>query len=254
MATSVKPRIRVREATPADVPAMVDIHYDAFGPDVINQLLFPGGVTQDARDKLSLTFFPPAVPGAKPGPETTYMVAELLPEGVPDGGPGEVVAFAKWVLFREQRPEEEWNTPRVVTAEMLGEGSNPEVFNSFIGAMHMAKVEQAKGDPYLYLNVLATTPKYQRLGAGSALLRWGTELADRLGLPSYLEASPYGYPAYKRHSYQDLVVIDFEITKTWGLAKLESWNWGHNCAVALGGALADGSFRAIIMKRPFKSA
>lgn len=112
--TKVDP-IRQLQSNPASAPvrAMVDIYYDDFGPDVINQLLFPDGVTQAARDKFSLGLFPPAVPGAKPGPETSYMVAELLPQGVPEEGPGDVVAFAKWVLYREPRPEEEWNALRV---------------------------------------------------------------------------------------------------------------------------------------------
>lgn len=62
------------------------------------------------------------------------------------------------------------------------------------------------------------------MGTGSALIRQGNELADGLGIPSYLEASLYGYPAYRRLGYQDLVVKDFEITKTWGVVKLENWD------------------------------
>lgn len=49
------------------------------------------------------------------------------------------------------------------------------------------------------LELLATHEAHQRLGLGSALMRWGTEQADQQGLETYLDASEKGQPFYLAH-------------------------------------------------------
>jgi len=157
-ASTPRPRIRVREAVPADAPAMVDIHYAAFGPSVMNALMHPGGVTEDARKKFMSSFFPSPDAGdkpegseqaPKPGPESISMVAELLrdAEDAPTAAP-EIVAFSKWTLHKKERPEEEWNVHKEFTAEMLGEGASVEVVNAFIGGFKALRRKWARGDPH----------------------------------------------------------------------------------------------------------
>lgn len=85
------------------------------------------------------------------------------------------------------------------------------------------------------------------------MVRWGVELADKLGLESWLEASPYGYPLYKLYGFQDVKVMDFKITERWGATKPEGRNWGENNALELGGPLPSGSLRSVIMRRPAKA-
>ena len=43
------------------------------------------------------------------------------------------------------------------------------------------------------------------------LLQWGAQEADRLGLDSYLEASPEGKPLYEKKGFREveLLVTDF---------------------------------------------
>lgn len=43
------------------------------------------------------------------------------------------------------------------------------------------------------------------------LLKWGAAEADRLGLPSYLEASEEGRPLYEKHGFRSVgkLVTDF---------------------------------------------
>jgi hypothetical protein len=79
-------------------------------------------------------------------------------------------------------------------------------------------------------------------------------LADSLGLVSWLEASPYGYPLYKRHGYEDVAVIDFRITETWGAKKGEGRDWGEKSALEIGGPLPEGEMRTVVMKRLPKAA
>lgn len=56
---------------------------------------------------------------------------------------------------------------------------------------------------YIDLDTLATHPDYQRRGAGSMLLKWGCELADRHGVALYVDASKAGAPLYERFGFVD---------------------------------------------------
>jgi hypothetical protein len=145
-----KPHLRIREATPADATTLAEIHFAAFGPDIINQLLFPGGITEDAKAKAAYWIFPP--PDRDPKPATSerrILVAELVPEDSPADAPGEIVAFAKWSLRRKPIPEEQWNAEPPIEADMLGEGSNIEVYKWFNGTLHRRFRQIARGDPML---------------------------------------------------------------------------------------------------------
>lgn len=144
---ALNPRIRVREAVPADADAITNTMHDGFSVDAMHQLMYPNGVSDDSRRKLAARLFSPTPPRPNEG-EKLIMVAELLPEG--SDGPGEIVAFSEWTLFRNPRAEEEWNAkeePR--TQEQLGEGCNVQVFNAFIGGLHKKRREHMKGDPGL---------------------------------------------------------------------------------------------------------
>ncbi|KAJ4395507.1 hypothetical protein N0V85_006524 [Neurospora sp. IMI 360204] len=255
MTVALNPRIRVREAVPADTEAITNTMIDGFSVDAMNQLIYliplrgycekhsngwesrhfryhyPNGVADESRSKLAARLFSPIPPSEG---EKLMMVAELLPEG--SDGPGEIVAFSDWRLFRNPRAEEEWNVkeePR--TQEQLGEGCDVRVFNEFIGGLHRKRREHMKGDPGLVLGTLVCQTNRQRLGAGKALLHWGTTLADELGLPLFLESSPFGYDLF-------------------GAVKRQGQNWGELAALELAGPPAKGCFRSTIMRRPAKSA
>lgn len=81
-------------------------------------------------------------------------------------------------------------------------------------------------------------------------MRWGVEKADREGKVAYLEASPAGYPLYRRFGFEDLDVQDLSITEEpWGAVQREGEDWGANVAVALAGPKPDGAYRSVLMKR-----
>lgn len=140
--TPEQPRIRVRRAVPDDVPDLVRIHFDAFGPGIMNRLMYPDGGSASARASFGKSFFPPS-PAGQPVPqvETVTMVAEMLPEE-------EIVAFAKWRLVKEPLPEETWDAAEEpMTAEMLGEGVDVDVYRAFIGDLHRLRKRWMRGDP-----------------------------------------------------------------------------------------------------------
>ena len=51
---------------------------------------------------------------------------------------------------------------------------------------------------------MAVDPKHQGRKAGMALLQWGLDLADRTGLPLYLEASPSTAGMYDKAGFERL--------------------------------------------------
>jgi len=64
------------------------------------------------------------------------------------------------------------------------------------------------------LYILFTDPDYQRCGAGSIHVKWGTDLADRLLVPCWVEASPFGHHLYEENGFRDLEKVCTR-TKKW---------------------------------------
>ena len=143
--TAPQLRLRIREATQADATAMAEIQFAAFGTDIINQLLFPGEVTEDAKAKAAHLLFAP--PSPNQSAEPLLVVAEL--ENSSDGGQSEIIAFAKWCLRRQPVPEEEWNFESPVSPDMLGEGGNIEVYKWFLQTLHRRSKELSQGEAML---------------------------------------------------------------------------------------------------------
>ncbi|KAL1864277.1 hypothetical protein VTK73DRAFT_6008 [Phialemonium thermophilum] len=260
--TGASPRIHVRRATKADADAILDIHFAAFLPSATNRLMFPNGVTPDARVKFGQSLFPeePATgdgaaqkPSGDSGPETIVTVAELLPDSGTEGDAGEVIAFAKWVVYYEPRPREVWDAPRTpMTVETLGEGVNVDVYERFIGEVREMRKKWMKGEPGVLLDILASSPARGRMGAGSALLRWGLDFADQKGLDSWLESSPTGYPLYRRFGFEDVDVQDLPVTELWGVTRKSDEDWGSSTGLDVAGPLPEGAFRTVLMKRAAK--
>ena len=48
------------------------------------------------------------------------------------------------------------------------------------------------------------------------LLHWGLDRADALRLPCYLESTPAGLPLYKSRRFEEVDVIDLDMSK-WGI-------------------------------------
>jgi GNAT superfamily N-acetyltransferase len=61
------------------------------------------------------------------------------------------------------------------------------------------------------LDTVGTLPDYQWRGAGSLLVRWGCELADKDGVAAYVDASKEGMALYKKHGFVDLSPPNSEV-------------------------------------------
>lgn len=61
------------------------------------------------------------------------------------------------------------------------------------------------------LILLATRPEFQGRGAGTALVKHGIAIAEEKKLPVWLEASPAGYPLYKKLGFKDVEHHDIDL-------------------------------------------
>lgn len=75
--------------------------------------------------------------------------------------------------------------------------------------------EYLGGKPYVLLSILATHPEHYSRGVGAIHMEWGMNLADELGLPAYLEASPKGKPLYARYGFKEIGKMRFD-ARQWG--------------------------------------
>ena len=114
-----------------------------------------------------------------------------------DAATGEIMGGAKWTFFssapkREEKVDVNWiddSTP---------EGKFERDFTQAVmDEFHIRRYEQM-ACPHALLYICFTTPKYERRGVSTTLVKWGLERADREGWPCFTEASPRGTPVYAR--------------------------------------------------------
>ncbi|KAL8376009.1 hypothetical protein RB595_007221 [Gaeumannomyces hyphopodioides] len=249
-------QMRLRPARPEEREDIARAHFDAFGLSPMASLLQgPGGLTEQVVRGFASDLFPgPDHDEAAKG-ERLITVAEFVAE---DDGSGqqqqpELVAFAKWIIYRHERTEAQWDVAEPAVAKEEPDGSCAVVMDAFIGDLRRRARALVKGEPYMHLDILACKTAYAGLGAGTALLRSGLELADELGLAARLEASPPGYRLYLRHGFEPVAAQDLEITRRWGKAQAAGENWGQENAVEVCGPLAEGCYRTVFMRRPPKA-
>lgn len=63
----------------------------------------------------------------------------------------------------------------------------------------------------LDLHICFTSNDYRRRGAGGMMMKWGCDLADLLGIPGWIEASPEGNFLYKTYGFYDYEKIEGEM-------------------------------------------
>ncbi|KAK8043859.1 acyl-CoA N-acyltransferase [Apiospora phragmitis] len=194
---NIKKRIpwNIETPTPADVPAIVDVQWNAWTSERM-QSLFPH--TESARvyserdHLLNVTGQPkrPRPDGEpyKPEPETTIRV-------VRDASSGKVVAFGLW---RHMRPGDDWGWQACWSGFDDIPDIHEDVVEGIFGPSRRVQRLLMDGKEHLMLEALATLDTHRARGIGTALVQWGNAYADARGLPSFLLASPLGKAVYEK--------------------------------------------------------
>ncbi|RYP35025.1 hypothetical protein DL767_004006 [Monosporascus sp. MG133] len=190
---------QVEAATESDIPHIVDIFYDAF-PRERFRTVFPD--TQGGRKWLSQAFKQHIVEQSSVGGLETRVFVTRDPTGVP-------VAFAMYRIWQAgSDPAARTWRARWPPADGYPDMKD-EILDAFYGPTDKLHDFLLDGRAHIYLDALAVLPTHQKQGYGGALVKWGNELADELGVECYLEASLAGRPLYAANGYieQDVSAV-----------------------------------------------
>ncbi len=146
----------------------------------------------------------------------------------------DIVAFVKWqypyaLSEDEQMENERWEKEH---EDPMPEGYNAKLFDEFFAAIlrNYRRFVEPTGDfgehfvchfvcfiaddPAItaVVHILAVSPRHQRRGLGSLLLRDGLTLSDRDCARTYIESSPVALALYLRHGWKQVgdILIDIE--------------------------------------------
>ncbi|ODH48255.1 hypothetical protein GX48_05655 [Paracoccidioides brasiliensis] len=197
------PAIRILPAEPKDSHALAEVEFNAFSVDPVSQVMF-GKPTPEMIDFRAREF----VQGMeKKDPRRLYLKAVVSEDD-------KIIALGVWYFYRT---EEEANDIEVQDAKkkQWPAGVNVEACIDFRENIYRMR-ERMRGKRHAFLNVLTTDTAHQGLGAGSAMLKYGIEIADRENLPTWLEGSQKGYPLYRKFGFEDVDRFAFDLSKYGG--------------------------------------
>ncbi|KAE9365496.1 hypothetical protein N431DRAFT_387799 [Stipitochalara longipes BDJ] len=125
---------------------------------------------------------------------------------VVDTETGKIISAAKWCIHKEPPPESATVSQKINFDWHPDADTNAwgEEIWDFLLQGQLARLKKDGG--CCIIEMLSTHPEHQRRGAGSMLMKWGTDIADSLGLKAFVQASRQG----KEHLYQKFGFVDNE--------------------------------------------
>ncbi|THV69775.1 hypothetical protein D6D28_05643 [Aureobasidium pullulans] len=187
------PFILTRAHTSNDFDSIVALEFKTFTDPHLREI-FMGPDTPDGHAHLS-SFYQ----------KTLHTNASDVWVKVEEKKTGKIVGASNWRVHMGSVPKHE------LAEEDLGWGwleCDEEKLNKVKGVITgiMGTRKRLFTEPYCQLHICFTDPDYQRRGIGSMMLQWGSDLADQLFLPSWVEASPAGNFLYRKFGYKDIEV------------------------------------------------
>ncbi|THV95623.1 hypothetical protein D6D10_03277 [Aureobasidium pullulans] len=187
------PFILTRAHTSNDFDSIVALEFKTFTDPHLREI-FMGPDTPDGHAHLS-SFYQ----------KTLHTNASDVWVKVEEKKTGKIVGASNWRVHMGSVPKHE------LAEEDLGWGwleCDEEKLNKVKGVITgiMEVRKRLFTEPYCQLHICFTDPDYQRRGIGSMMLQWGSDLADQLFLPSWVEASPAGNFLYRKFGYKDIEV------------------------------------------------
>ncbi|KAI5924919.1 hypothetical protein F4810DRAFT_709111 [Camillea tinctor] len=116
-----------------------------------------------------------------------------------EGGRERIIGFAVWTFMKEAPPAE------LVKAENIQEVWPNEGDREYMSRIWRSYViprtkviKDSNGKGVYVLELLGVNPEYQRQGAGSSLVKWGTDEADKHGVKAVVEGTPVARRLYEK--------------------------------------------------------
>ncbi len=126
--------LELAQVTADDLPTVLQLQFAAFADDPMTQLMYPirptpVAVVEKAIERGRKDFL---------NPDTAFVK-------VHDTDSGEIVALAKWSIYKHERPGEEWKKEE---KRDWGEGVNVEAADALIGAIGEKRKKIMAGKPH----------------------------------------------------------------------------------------------------------
>ncbi|KAI1456305.1 hypothetical protein F4805DRAFT_234426 [Annulohypoxylon moriforme] len=114
-----------------------------------------------------------------------------------------IVGFAVWTYMKEAPPAKLDETENV---EEVWPNEDDREFMARLWRDYVIPRSQAvvdsDGKGVFVLELLAIHPDFQRLGAGTALVKWGTKVADERGVKAVVEGTPAARRLYEQCGFR----------------------------------------------------
>ncbi|KAF3937590.1 hypothetical protein ABW19_dt0200965 [Dactylella cylindrospora] len=217
-------RYTTRLATLSDIPAITDLHFLAFGEEFEEFVPNDGDgrrwldetyrVCLEEFAEECLTVVVVAVVGDPGGDDTVGRGGDAgdgvdiagrdgkgIDAGIGGGdGGGMVVAYARYIVPTARVWKNMYSEPKAIG------WMKQEVLDRFLGGLEeqhrsVMGVPGEGGKRHLWFENLATHPDHQKRGIGRTLVRYACDLADEMGLDTYLDASDDGMGLYERFGF-----------------------------------------------------
>ncbi|RDW56654.1 hypothetical protein BP6252_14067 [Coleophoma cylindrospora] len=122
---------------------------------------------------------------------------------------GKIISAAKWCIYETALTREQMDEK--ITCDWHENEDTNKWSSHIINWIHDHRLSKTKGARCCVLDILSTHPEHQRRGAGSLLVKWGTDIADAMGVPAYIEGSIYARRLYEQNGFVassvDLITI-----------------------------------------------
>ncbi|KAK2609514.1 hypothetical protein N8I77_003011 [Diaporthe amygdali] len=121
---------------------------------------------------------------------------------VVDNSTGKIAAASNWKIFPGATAPAETDEQPIPWLD----DETREKARNVLNEMNEAR-RKANPGGFVHLHILFTDSEYRRRGAGDMMLQWGTDVADVLAVPGWVEASPEGNHLYRRHGFNDVANV-----------------------------------------------
>jgi len=174
-----------------DFDELLEVQFRAFSKVDIHTALF-GHNTKEHRDLTKARF----LKDMKEDSSDVWM--KLVDEST-----GKIISGAQWKVYPTWAPPGE-HPP--FQADWF-EGEERKAAEDMCNAFMQIRGKYQHSHAHVLLYILFTDPDFQRCGAGSIHVKWGTELADRLLVPCWVEGSPEGHHLYEENGFKDIEYV-----------------------------------------------
>ncbi|OTB15228.1 hypothetical protein K445DRAFT_115203 [Daldinia sp. EC12] len=185
--------VNVSPLSDEEIPISFQVLSKSFGHDApFVDIYFPNHDTPSGQEQGSkrLTAW-------KQGSEaSTFLKATTRGD---QGNQDIIIGLAVWTLMKEPPPAELAKAENVeeVWPDEVDREYMTRLWSDYVVPRSMA-IENSGGKGVYVLELLAVHPDYQRLGAGTALVEWGTKAADKQGLQAVVEGTPVARRLYEK--------------------------------------------------------